>query len=109
MRKISLLYLFCCLISCTAVLAQDMSVSGTVTSADDGSSLPGVNVQVKGSQRGTQTDATGNYTVEAAPNAVLIFSFVGFTPQEITVGSSSKIDVQLASDTRAIGSTPSST
>lgn len=79
-----------------------MRVTGTITSAEDGSSLPGVSVQVKGTQRGTQTDATGNYNVEASANAVLIFSFVGFTPQEITIGNSNNIDVQLAADIRSL-------
>ncbi|GHB59140.1 SusC/RagA family TonB-linked outer membrane protein [Persicitalea jodogahamensis] len=83
-------------------MAQEARVTGTVTSAEDGSSLPGVSVQVKGTQRGTQTDATGGYSIEAAPNAVLIFSFVGFIPQEIAVGSSSTINVQLAGDIRSL-------
>ncbi len=102
MRKISLLSLFCCFVCCAAVLAQDMTVTGTVTSAEEASSLPGVSVQIKGTQRGTQTDAAGRYTIEASPNAVLIFSFVGFVPQEINVGNSSTINVQLAADIRSL-------
>ena len=77
-------------------------MTGTVTSAEEASSLPGVSVQIKGTQRGTQTDAAGRYTIEASPNAVLIFSFVGFVPQEINVGNSSTINVQLAADIRSL-------
>ncbi len=102
MRKISLLSLFCYLIFCTGAFAQEIRVTGTVTSAEEGTSLPGVSVQVKGTQRGTQTDATGNYSVEASANAVLIFSFVGFTPQEIAVGNSNNIDVRMAADIRSL-------
>lgn len=83
--------------------AQDRSVSGRVLSADDNTSLPGVNVAVKGTTRGTTTDANGDYTI-SVPNAqaVLVFSSVGSITQEITVGNRSTINVKVETDTRAL-------
>lgn len=74
-------------------------VSGRVTSADDGGSLPGVNVIIKGTTIGTNTDANGAYSL-SVPNesAVLVFSFIGLQMREETVGPRSKIDVAMASD-----------
>ncbi|SFE22465.1 CarboxypepD_reg-like domain-containing protein [Spirosoma endophyticum] len=62
------------LIFCLPVLAQDATVSGRVTASDDGSPLPGVTVQVKGANRGTNTDAQGNYRITAPANGQLVFS-----------------------------------
>ncbi len=102
MRKNSLLLLICVFATWSAVLAQDLKVSGTVTSADDGSALPGVSIQVKGTSRGTQTDASGTYSLDASPTSTLVFSFVGLVPQEVVVGTRSTIDVQLTADTRTL-------
>jgi TonB-linked SusC/RagA family outer membrane protein len=102
MKKTTLLILFCSLISWSALLAQESTITGKVTSAEDNTVLPGVSVQVKGTQRGTQTDASGNYSISASPTAVLIFSFVGLNPQEITVGNRSQIDLQLSADARSL-------
>lgn len=84
-------------------LAADKKITGKVLDPKDSSPLPGVNVLIKGSGTGTSTDASGNYEI-AVPNesSVLVFSFVGFQTQEITVGNRSVIDVNLASDTRAL-------
>ncbi|MDX1629188.1 MAG: TonB-dependent receptor plug domain-containing protein, partial [Fulvivirga sp.] len=79
--------------------AQNRTVSGKVTSAEDGSSLPGVNVVVKGTTRGTVTDIEGNYKL-AVPedNGVLVFSFIGLETVEEPIDGRSVIDVQMASD-----------
>lgn len=75
------------------------SVNGVVTSKDDGSKLPGVNVIIKGTTQGTTTDAEGRYVIEApGDNPVLVFSFIGFTTQEVSVGSNTTVDVALESD-----------
>ncbi|HEV7348036.1 TonB-dependent receptor [Telluribacter sp.] len=103
MRKNSLLALLTLLLTWTISLAQDIRVTGTVTSAEDGSALPGVSVQVKGTTRGTQTDASGAYSINVpSANSILVFSFVGMTPREETVGGRSVVNVQLAADTRAL-------
>src|SRR5690554_6621 len=74
-------------------------VSGKVTSADDGTTLPGVNVTVKGTAIGTVTDIEGNFNLDVpGADAVLIFSFVGFDSQEVVVGNRSTIDVVLEPD-----------
>ncbi|MCK8492964.1 TonB-dependent receptor [Spirosoma sp. RP8] len=83
------------LLSCLPVLAQDIAVSGRITSSDDGAALPGVSVQVKGTSRGTTTDAKGNYRLSAPANGRLVFSFIGFTSQEVAIGNRSTVNVQL--------------
>lgn len=102
MKKTTLLLLFCSLLSWSALMAQESTVTGKVTSAEDNSLLPGVSVQVQGTQRGTQTDAVGNYSISASPTSILVFSFVGLVSQEIVVGNLSQIDVQLTSDNRSL-------
>lgn len=83
-------------------LAQERSVSGRITSADDNSAIPGVNVLEKGTSNGTVSDADGNFRINVGPNAVLVFSFVGYTTQEVTVGTQSTVNVSLASDVTAL-------
>lgn len=76
------------------MLAQEKTVTGTVTDADN-IPLPGVNVLVKGTSRGTQTDFDGNFSLMASPDDVLVFSFVGMQSIEKTVGSHDNIVVIL--------------
>jgi len=78
----------------SAVWAQTKTITGRVTSSD-GTALPGISVTVSGTSNGTATDANGNYSITAAPGAVLNFSSVGFATQNIKVGSSSTINVSL--------------
>ena len=86
-------------LSAHLALAQERTVSGKVISAEDGSSIPGVNVVLKGTTNGTITDIDGNYKLTLTKQGgTLIFSFVGLLNQEINIGSRSVIDVQLASD-----------
>lgn len=83
--------------------AQERTVTGKVLSGDDNSPLPGVNVAVKGSTRGTTTDANGAYSISIPTgNVKLVFSSVGFISQEVTVGNQSAINLTLAADTRAL-------
>ncbi len=79
--------------------AQERTVTGKVTSAEDGSPLPGVNVVLKGTSVGTVTDVTGNYRINVpSDGGTLIFSFIGLTTVETGVGARSVIDAQLAAD-----------
>ena len=88
---------------CVNVFAQDRKVSGKVTSTEDGSSLPGVSVQLKGTTKGSTTDANGNYSIAIPSNGgSLVFSFVGTTNQEIAIGSKSVVDVRLTNDTKQL-------
>lgn len=78
---------------------QERMITGTVTSADDGSPLPGVNVTLKGTATGTVTDAKGTYSIKVpASGGTLVFSFIGLQTQEIKVGTRSVIDVALSED-----------
>ncbi|MFN3852010.1 MAG: SusC/RagA family TonB-linked outer membrane protein [Spirosomataceae bacterium] len=97
--KITLLLL---LFVANVVLAQK-KISGKVLDGDAGIGLPGATITAKGTNKGTATDANGNYTIEV-PNGTttLVFSSIGYTSQEIAIGTKSTIDVTLASDSRAL-------
>ncbi len=93
--------LICCLLS-FSVAAQTVSVSGQVT-ANDGESLPGVSVMVKGTTRGTVTDINGKYQLtNLQPKATLVFSFTGFQKVEQTLNGQSTLDVQLKESTNEL-------
>ena len=77
-------------------VAQDVAVTGSVTSSDDSSPLPGVSVQIKGTTRGTTTDARGSFQINVPSNGRLVFSYIGYTPQEIDVNRRTSVDVSLA-------------
>lgn len=100
MKKIlqSGIFLMLLSLSIGGAYAQERTVSGKVTSVDDGSTLPGVNVVLKGTTIGAVTDSEGRYTLSVPENATLVFTFIGLVTQEIAVGSRSVIDVQMASD-----------
>ena len=79
--------------------APKIRVTGMVTTADTGETLPGVSVLLKGTERGTTTDADGAYSIDVDDEAsVLIFSFIGFKATEVIVGAQTKIDVKLEID-----------
>lgn len=93
-QKVLKLFIAICIISVYGMQAQ--TVSGTITDATDGSSLPGVNVIIKGTSTGASSDFDGNYSIEISDeNAILQFSFVGFVTQEISVNGRSVINVAL--------------
>ena len=86
-------------LSSVALMAQDRTVTGKVTSASDGVAVPGANVIVKGTTQGVVTDAEGNYTISLGNDAThLIFSFVGLVTQEIEVAGRSVINVSMEED-----------
>jgi TonB-linked SusC/RagA family outer membrane protein len=74
----------------------DVTVTGKVTSADDGTPLPGVNVYLKGTQTGTITNADGDYTLSISDeNGIIVFSYIGFATQEVSVNGRTSINVAL--------------
>ena len=86
------------------VIAQDRTVTGSVTTSDDGTALAGVNIKVRNANTGTQTNVSGEYSITVASDtAVLVFSYIGFETQEIKVGGRSQLDVTLVEDTRQLG------
>jgi TonB-dependent starch-binding outer membrane protein SusC len=82
--------------------SQSRTVTGTVTSLEDGIGIPGVNVVEKGTSNGTVTDVEGNYTLNVSENSTLVFSFVGYSSQEVTVGNQSSIDVAMMADVTSL-------
>ena len=77
--------------------AQNKTISGTV-SDESGMSLPGVNVIVKNTTNGTQTDFDGNYSITANVGDVLVFSYVGLKTVEQTIGAANTINVTMEED-----------
>jgi TonB-linked SusC/RagA family outer membrane protein len=76
-------------------------VKGTVKD-ETGATLPGVSVSIKGTTRGTQTDANGKFTLDAAPGDVLVFSYIGYLKKEVTIGTSTNYDISLAPEARGL-------
>ncbi|MBN1953273.1 MAG: TonB-dependent receptor [Bacteroidales bacterium] len=82
------------------LFAQKTTVRGTVTDETSGSSIPGVNVLIKGTYQGAITDVDGNFTIEVSgPSDVLVFTCIGYEASEMTVGTSTTLDVSLKVET----------
>ncbi|MGY6522880.1 MAG: SusC/RagA family TonB-linked outer membrane protein [Mongoliitalea sp.] len=100
MRKVLLLGL-ALLFATASAFAQGRVVTGTVTSGEDGMPIPGASVIVKGTTIGTATDLDGKYSLNVPQGSnVLVFSFVGSTTQELTIGNRSQVNAVLQPDTR---------
>lgn len=85
-----------------STIAKQAVVTGIVTGANDGQPLPGVNVLIKGTTRGVQTDTNGKYSIEAGESDVLIFSYIGYATQEFQVNNRSTIDIILQPDIQSL-------
>ncbi|SEA18768.1 TonB-linked outer membrane protein, SusC/RagA family [Porphyromonadaceae bacterium KH3R12] len=99
-QKICLLMVL--LLCATFAWGQSRTVSGQVVSAFDNDPLIGVSVVIKGTTQGTSTDVEGRYTLSVAPGSVLVFSYVGFISEEVTVGNRTEINVLLTEDVQAM-------
>ncbi len=82
--------------------AQNNVVSGTVTSKENGETLPGVTVVVKGTNTGTTTDLDGKFTLKAGKEATLVFSYVGYKTVEIKLNGKTSINIQLEANTELL-------
>lgn len=81
----------------------DNLVKGKVTDTEKGEPIPGVSIVLKGSTKGTNTDANGTYSMAVpAQGAVLVFSFVGYDKQEVIVGNQTQINVALKPDMKEL-------
>ena len=99
MKKISLLLAFLWFIGLQVVFAQTRELSGVVTSSEEGSSIPGVAVTVKGTTLGTITDMEGKFTLKVPLDAkVLMFSFVGMASQEVSITNSKSYAIKMLPD-----------
>ncbi|MBO9727411.1 MAG: TonB-dependent receptor [Chitinophaga sp.] len=98
---LTVLLLFTVLIAHAA--PTDINITGKVTD-EQGAALPGVTVSLKGTAKGTSTNANGTYSI-AVPdqNAVLVFSFVGYIKQEVTIGDRKEINIRLVTDSKGLG------
>ncbi len=81
--------------------AQEKTISGTVSDAS-GLPLPGATVLIKGTTSGTSTDFDGKYSISTSQGSTLVFSFVGYTTQEIPIGASSTVNVSMKEDAEAL-------
>lgn len=103
MKKLLLMSFLLAIVVLFQTKAQERKVTGKVTSSVDGSGLPSVTVQLVGSNKGTQTDANGNYSITVpSSKSVLVFRFVGFASKEVTVGSQTMINVALKEDAKSL-------
>lgn len=93
--------LVCALMS-IGLSAQTITVTGVVTDYSDGYPLPFVTVMVKGTTNGTTTDVDGKYSITAPSNGTLVFSYVGFEQQEISIASRTAINVALRADVQTL-------
>ena len=98
MKRICLIFFVILGLLGNSLYAQERRVTGTVTDAETGATLPGVTVMVQGTTIGTITDIDGRYDLTVAPENVLVFSFIGMASQQITVGDRTVINVALAPD-----------
>src|SRR5690554_1152633 len=98
-RKLLMLLLGCFFLASQAK-AQQIAITGKVTSAEDGLPMLGVSIGIKGKPVGTQTDSEGRYSIQANQGDVLVFSYVSMQQQEIAVGTNSTIDVVLQSSSQ---------
>lgn len=91
------------LLATSMAWAQEKSVAGKVTSTEDGTGLPGVNVVVKGTTNGTVTDADGNYRLSVpSGGGSLVFSFIGLSTSEVEIGDRTTVDVSLGLDVQQL-------
>ncbi|MEI9917732.1 MAG: SusC/RagA family TonB-linked outer membrane protein [Bacteroidota bacterium] len=103
MSKILSIPIFCLLLLASFTAEAQRTVSGTVRSGEDHSGLPGVNVLVRGTTSGTITDADGKFSLPVnSENDILVFSFVGFLTQEMSVANRTVFEVTLATDAQQL-------
>src|SRR6267154_6758985 len=86
-----------------SAVAQERTITGKVTSKEDGQAVPGVNVVVQGTARGTTTNADGSFSLAVEPaDNVLLFSFIGYKTQVIPLGTLTNLDVILESEATSL-------
>ena len=98
--KLKLTWLMTLLLACVMSFSfsQEKTVTGTVTTAEEGLPLPGASVVVKGTTNGVQTDFDGKYSIIVSQGQDLVFRYQGFEKQEIAVGASNTIDIVMETD-----------
>jgi Ca-activated chloride channel homolog len=103
MKTLLTLLIALALMASGKIASEERTVSGTVTSADDGSPIPGVNVVLKGTLIGTVTDAQGFYSLNVPlQNGTLVFAFIGYQTKEVAIGKQPIINVALQQDVQEL-------
>lgn len=92
----------CFLISAT-IWSQVQKISGKIISEEDSKPLSGVSITIKGKTGGTQTNANGEFSIDASQGDVLVVSFIGFTSQEVTVGTSYNVSLSMKTEASNLG------
>lgn len=102
MKKNLLFLLLLNLFAFSGAIAQSRTVTGTVTGADDGKTIPGASVRVRGTSTGVSTDGNGKFSITVPEKAVLTISFIGYDNQERTVPATGILDVQLTPNNKQL-------
>src|ERR1700712_3691284 len=84
-----------CFLFTNYAFAQNVALKGKVSDATTGESLVGVSVLVKGTTTGTQTDASGAFSLSVPPNAILQVTYIGYAEQQVTVGTAVTLSIKL--------------
>ena len=95
LKLFAMLILFILPIMANSQVNSQRKITGVITDATTGESLPGVNVKVSGSNKGVASDNNGNFSIEASPNTVLDFTYIGYSIEKINVGTQLQIKVKL--------------
>ncbi|UKJ07692.1 SusC/RagA family TonB-linked outer membrane protein [Solitalea lacus] len=103
MKKRLLYFMAVLLLVANAAVAQNRTITGTVTDKTDGGPIPGASILVKGSSIGAQTNIEGKYSIAIPQGSTLVFKFVGYTTKEVTVGASTTVNVSLEQDSKQLG------
>jgi Ca-activated chloride channel family protein len=103
MKKKLTVLILAVVVSLGFLVAQERTITGTVTAAADGSAMPGVNVLLKGTTKGTATDAQGKYKINVPEKGgTLVFSFIGYKSTEVKLSISNVVNVVLNEDQQAL-------
>ncbi|HEY4322943.1 MAG TPA: SusC/RagA family TonB-linked outer membrane protein [Mucilaginibacter sp.] len=102
MKKILLILLCISILLIQQSFAQNQNVTGIVTAKEDGLPLPGVSVKIKGTNFGAQTDQAGKYTLNVQAGAILVFSFIAYTTQEVPVNGKTTLNVVLVQNSKQL-------
>jgi len=102
MKKQLFLVFFFLLFQGVSAQQESLTVTGKVVEADTGIPIPGANVFQKGTSNGVVTDFDGLYSIEVPADAILVFSYVGFTLQEVPVGGQSQFNISLKPEANAL-------
>ena len=103
MKRLAMFFAFFLCLGLLTTIAQNVQISGTITSSEDGQPLPGASVMVKGTNIGTTTDMKGKYTLSVPSDSkTLVVSFIGLKGQEVEIGGRALIDVAMEPEATAL-------